>query len=219
MDVWIIVSHVRHFWKEERMKKIFVSALVCAIAIACSVGVQAACPAHGSKSITTTCAGYPNSCEVRKCSIGSHPSDCQTQRYSNYGLESCGAKMPDGSTCKYSNYTSLHLCYVIHNAVSGSDHNTSYCPYWSFSRWRLCNRRWTEMHTTFWAISFLKFNSRNFYKQKCLYIIMSVVVSITVMMVFLDEKESFVPFAPVGGRVLHFVYSPIILDLPLRVGW
>ena len=41
------------------MKKIFVSALVCAIAIACSVGVQAACPAHGSKSITTTCAGYP----------------------------------------------------------------------------------------------------------------------------------------------------------------
>lgn len=70
------------------MKKIFVSALVCAIAIACSVGVQAACPAHGSKSITTTCAGYPNSCEVRKCSIGSHPSDCQTQRYSNYGLES-----------------------------------------------------------------------------------------------------------------------------------
>lgn len=65
------------------MKKIFVSALVCAVAIACSVGVQAACPAHGSKSITTTCAGYPNSCEVRKCSIGSHPSDCQTQRYSN----------------------------------------------------------------------------------------------------------------------------------------
>ena len=111
------------------MKKIFVSALVCAIAVACSVGVQAACPAHGSKSITTACAGYPNSCEVRKCYVGSHPSDCQTQRYSNYGLESCGAKMPDDSMCKYSNYTSLHLCYVIHNAVSGSDHNTSYCPY------------------------------------------------------------------------------------------
>ena len=47
---------------------------------------------------------------------------------------------------------------------------------------------------------------------------MAVVVSITVVMVFLDEKESFVPFAPVGVRFLHFVYSPIILDLPLRVG-
>ena len=47
---------------------------------------------------------------------------------------------------------------------------------------------------------------------------MSVVVSITVMMVFLAEKERFVPFAPLGGRFLPFVYSPLLLDLPLRVG-
>ncbi len=59
-----------------------------------AITVHADCPLHGAKSLNFSCAGAPNSCEVRPCFIGTHPKDCQTQRYSNYGIESCKEWIP-----------------------------------------------------------------------------------------------------------------------------
>lgn len=118
------------------MKKFIVSALTCAIVLACSLSVQAACPTHGTRNLTTSCAGYPRMCEIRPCVVGSHPSNCQTERYNNYGLEECTALLPTVNendppkTCAHRTYTDLHLCYVIHPLASGSDYYTDgYCPY------------------------------------------------------------------------------------------
>ncbi len=113
------------------MKKIFTAALASALLFALATSAQAACPSHGRQHLYEYCAGYPNNCETRECFVGSHPKDCQTQRFSNYGAETCLVKLPNGDYCPYGDYTDMHLCYVIHPAVSGDDYYTgSYCPWY-----------------------------------------------------------------------------------------
>lgn len=96
---------------------------------ATALAVQAACPSHGSSSLSYSCAKYPSSVEVRPCYVGSHPSDCETQRYSNYSLEKCTARLPDPDRpCPHQTYGSLHLCIVKHPAAGIND--PSYCLYY-----------------------------------------------------------------------------------------
>ena len=110
------------------MKKLLVILTVVSVMMTTTLAVQAACPSHGSSYLSYSCAGYPNSVEVRPCYIGSHPSDCQTQRYSDYTLESCTATIPNPNRqCPHQSYGSLHLCSVSRPAAGISD--STYCPY------------------------------------------------------------------------------------------